>query len=252
MKKSTKIIIWVVAGVLILALIILLVWYFLFAKRDLSKTDNQNSSKPQSTASQSQAQKFTKKLFFIHHSTGEIYWNGGMQKALADAGYETSAPWWDANTDPGDFYGDFTDSNQWQILEPYSIIVFKSCFPASAIESDETLAQYKEYYLKLYEIYSAHPDKLFVPMSTPPLLKNHTSAEAAQRALAFESWLVGEYKQNYRGKNLAPFKLHSLLSDSEGYLKSDFIASQEDDHPNNYSGEIVGPALVQHLEQFVQ
>ncbi len=175
-----------------------------------------------------------------------------MANALQNAGYEGSAPWWDANTDPGDFYTDFSDPSQWQILEPYSIIIFKSCFPASDITSDEMLTEYKTNYNKLYEIYRAHPDKLFVPLSTPPLLKNHTTADAAKRALTFESWLAGDYKTNYDGKNLAPFKLHSLLSDESGYLKAEFISSEEDDHPNAHSGEVVGAAIVNHLASWVK
>jgi len=236
-------------GVLSIIIIVLLNWYFISsAKKPTTSTNNAT----QESSSLATSAKFPKKAFFIHHSTGEIYWNGGMEKALVDAGYETAAPWWDPETNPPDFYNGFTDPNQWDLLKPYSIIIFKSCFPASDITSDEMLEEYKTYYNQLYEIYEKYPDKLFVPLSTPPLLKNHTTAEAAQRALAFEDWLVGEYKDKYPGHNLAPFKLHSLLSDSEGFLKSDFIASEDDDHPNANSGAVVGPALVNHLKPFVK
>ena len=46
----------------------------------------------------------------------------------------------------------------------------------------------------------------------------------------------------------APFALHTLLSDSHGYLANAYIASPDDDHPNNYSGEVVGSAIAHHLE----
>ncbi len=194
------------------------------------------------------------KLFFIHHSTGEVYWNGGMHSALENAGYSGDAPWWDGGTDPQDFPGLFQDANNWQnYFNNYDIIVFKSCFPASDITSDEMLTDYKNWYKELYAIYNAHSSKLFVAMSTPPLLEAHTSAAAATRALAFETWLIGDYKTNYESQysktNLAPFGLHTLLSDVNGYLKSDFISSSDDNHPNAYSGEVVGPALVEHLNR---
>jgi hypothetical protein len=195
---------------------------------------------------------FSKTIFFIHHSTGQIYWDGGMKKTLEDHNYKGVAPWWDGNTDPQDFYSEFSDSEKWAILDKYSIIIFKSCFPASDITSDEMLNDYKTWYRQLYTIYSQHPDKLFVPMSTPPLLKKNTTKEAAKRALEFEKWLLGEYKNGYKGNNLAPFGLHSLLSDNEGYLKSDFIADPDDNHPNAYSGEVVGEAMWKHLDSFLK
>lgn len=204
------------------------------------------------TSENQNPEKFAKSVFFIHHSTGEIYWNGGMEESLTGAGYTAAAPWWDGATDPVDFYGEFTNDSNWEILEPYAIIIFKSCFPASDITSDEMLEEYKGYYNQLYSVYQNHPDKLFVPMSTPPLLSASTTADASRRALDFEEWLIGEYVDNYQGKNLAPFGLHSLLSDNAGYLASEFIVEGGDDHPNDYSGQVVGKAIVKHLEPYVE
>jgi len=47
--------------------------------------------------------------------------------------------------------------------------VFKSCFPASNIESDEELEQRKTWYLGMRDVMDAQPDKVFVVMSQPPL-----------------------------------------------------------------------------------
>ena len=44
-----------------------------------------------------------KDLYFVHHSTGEIYLNGGMRQILKGADYKVKAPWWDGGTDPNDF-----------------------------------------------------------------------------------------------------------------------------------------------------
>jgi len=202
-----------------------------------------------SSTSSSSGTSFGKSVFFVHHSTGEIYWDSGMRSALVEHGYTGSAPWWDGDTDPQDFYGEFTDN--WSILEPYDIIIFKSCFPASAITSNAMLEDYKTWYRQLYAIYEAHPDKLFVPMSTPPLLQVNTSASDASRSLEFERWLLNEYKDNYTGSNLSPFSLHSLLSTSSGYLHSTYISSPDDDHPNNLTGPVVGDAMWRHLDSFL-
>lgn len=217
------------------------------AKTFHEKTTTQDNSKKEETKTQ-----FGKKVFFVHHSTGQIYWDNGLKDALEKAGFEAEAPWWDGNTDPQDFFQEFSDQTKWQILEPYDIIIFKSCFPASNIDSDEQLENYKNWYNELYAIYKKYPQKLFVPLSTPPLLKDHTTPEAASRSLAFEKWLLGDYKTGYDGTNLAPFGLHTLLSDEEGYLNEEFISSQEDDHPNTNSGNVVGPALVKHINSVLE
>lgn len=230
-------------------------------------TTTEESTNTETNTTQTQSNPTTKKyVFFMHHSTGEIYWNGGMQKALQDHNYEGYAPWWDGGTDPQNFYEEFKDANKWNIItkdalpsgKERDIIIFKSCFPASNIESDSMLDEYKGYYRQLFEIYSAHPKILFIPLSTPPLLQANTTAEAAQRSLKFESWLVADYVSEYQAyltnhnisaKNLYPFKLHSLLSDANGYLASDYQSSSSDDHPNNHSGEVVGEAMWKHLNK---
>ncbi len=249
MQKKT--VFWIVATfVVLVGVIIAGFWYFRSGQEESTQETEKETSDFSTTQPQSKT-KFEKSVFFIHHSTGEIYWEGGMREVLENAGYDAAAPWWDGNTDPQDFYSEFTNADNWELLEGYDIIIFKSCFPASDIESDSELQDYKEWYNQLYLVYEDHQNKLFVPMSTPPLLEENTTAAAAKRSLDFENWLLTDYKNNYSGKNLAPFDLHSLLSDSEGFLAPDFIADSEDDHPNSYSGQIVGEAIVEHLAPYV-
>lgn len=195
-----------------------------------------------------------KRVFFVHHSTGEIYWNGtsgkgGMEAALTKHGYTGQAPWWDGNTDPQDFYSLFNDANSWTTFGDADIIIFKSCFPASAISSDALLAQYKDYYNSLYGFYESHPDILFVPLSTPPLPETMTNADEAARAVAFDQWLTTDYLTNYSGNNLAPFQLHHLLDNSAGFLQPKYVADPNDGHPKAKSGVTVGKAIRKHLDQ---
>ena len=56
-----------------------------------------------------------------------------------------------------------------------------------------------------------------------------------------------KYKNSYSGTNLAPFGLHSLLSDAQGYLRSEFQSFPTDNHPNAHSGGVVGPAIANFL-----
>ncbi|MFA5994872.1 MAG: hypothetical protein WCW27_03220 [Patescibacteria group bacterium] len=194
-----------------------------------------------------------KQVFFVHHSTGQIYWDGTVKKGglgaeLTNHGYTGTAPWWDGNTDPQDFPGLFNDANSWDIFGDSDIIIFKSCYPASAITSDDMLEQYKDWYRELYDIYQAHPNILFMPLSTPPLPKDMTNSDEARRALGFEQWLLGEYKNNYTGNNLAPFGLHTLLSNKNNYLKKKFVADPYDGHPRPKVGPVVGKAMREFLD----
>jgi len=93
-----------------------------------------------------------------------------MEQALVDDGYSAAAPWWDGNTEPQDFYSEFTNDTTWEVIGDKKIIIFKSCYPSSDITSDIMLEDYKKWYKQLYTIYEKYPDRLFVPLSTPSFI----------------------------------------------------------------------------------
>ena len=53
------------------------------------------------------------------------------------------------------------------------------------------------------------------------------------------------------GSNLAPFQLHSILADENGYLAQAYQSDPSDDHPNAKSGEVVGDAMWKHLNKAI-
>lgn len=195
-----------------------------------------------------------KNVFFVHHSTGEIYWDGtinkgGMKKKLKKHGYDNPrAPWWDGDTDPKDLPDLIADKDSWEIFDDADIIIFKSCYPASAIGSKKKYKNYKKYYREMYDTFEAYPDVMFVPMSTPPLPKKMTNKKEARYAIKFDKWLANKYLDNYSGNNLAPFQLHKLLDNKNGYLKSKYVVDPYDGHPANTSGVAVGKAIWKHLD----
>lgn len=191
-----------------------------------------------------------KQAFFIHHSTGEVYVDGGMREKMEAAGYSLEAPWWDGNTDPQDFPSELTSSASWDIIGDNDILIFKSCYPASNIYSQAELNERKDYYRELYEVYEDHPNVLFVPMSTPPLPKAMTSYKKARRAKKFDYWLTHKYVEEYSGNNLLPFRLHKQLQTKNGYLKPKYVADPNDGHPSSNSGIRVGNKLVKRLNSY--
>ncbi|MBN1304107.1 MAG: hypothetical protein JXA13_06695 [Anaerolineales bacterium] len=100
------------------------------------------------------------------------------------------------------------------------VIMFKSCFPNSALEgspndppgsyADYTVSGAKYVYNELLKYFAAHPDKLFVVITAPPL----SDPSHAENARAFNQWLVFDWlnENNYTGSNVAVFDFYNVLT----------------------------------------
>lgn len=207
------------------------------------------------------------KFLFIHHSTGSGFlFEGGMKDKLTAGGFEVhnrtyGDGWVGDNTDPEHwpvtFTQHFNDMVTWDLNagEQYDIIAFKSCFPASDISSDEMFDDYVGYYETVRSVTRQHPDILFIPFSTPPLVPDATSAENAQRARAFSEWLCGEYCKNEN--NIRAYDLFNVLaSDDPGSgdfnrLRYEYQGSPDDSHPNGLANETVADDFTSWLTGIV-
>jgi len=152
-----------------------------------------------------------------------------------------------------------------------AIVMFKSCFPNSDITSDGdepgdplgdlTLTNLKAIYRHpdgpghtysidsrtyrpLEDVFAAHPDTLFIPVTAPPLNNSSTDNAAAHRARQFNNWLKGTWLASYNAahptlKNVAVFDLFNELANSDSAvffpnrLKSAYGGATDDSHPNN-------------------
>jgi hypothetical protein len=224
------------------------------------------------------------KLIFIHHSTGENLLRddyGGLGLALSQNNYFVS----DTNYGWGpDAVGDRTDIPNWtewfasdttpRIMEAVfnesgqnssytrtvpdpggenEIILFKSCFPNSALEGnpDDPPGSYEELsvsgakyvYNTILGYFATRPDKLFIVLTAPPL----SDSEYADNARAFNDWLVNDWliENNYSINNVAVFDFYNVLTDNNAHHR--FLNGQvehvigsrntlhypsEDDHPS--------------------
>lgn len=220
-------------------------------------------------------------LFFLHHSTGANLINqGGVRNFINNynSSHSTSFAFWDHgynsdgltnaageatgtnysvpsdNTDPDGLHYLWTSSNddaascRNQIMAAHQVIAFKSCFPASAITSDDMLQQYKTWYLAMRNYFDTHPEKLFVVMSTPPLHRLATNASEASRARAFANWLKSsEFLSGHT--NIVCFDLFNYLAGTDNFLKYEYEGSHSDSdsHPNETANQTVGPIFAQFL-----
>ena len=227
------------------------------------------------------------KLIFIHHSTGENWLTDGygdLGRTMAGNNYFVS----DTNYGWGpDAIGDRTDIPNWlewfrsentarymQALFAESgqnsnytrtfsdpggenqIIMFKSCFPNSALEGSPndppdpegwlSVGHAKYVYNELLKYFATRPDKLFVVVTAPPL----QDATYAQNARAFNEWLLKDWlrENNYTQNNVAVFDFFTVLTGADhhhrylnggiervfrpGKNTSYYPTSRDDDHPS--------------------
>lgn len=207
----------------------------------------------------------TVKLIFIHHSTGQNWLTdnyGGLGIALSENNYFVS----DTNYGWGpNSIGDRTDIPNWtewfasantptymaalfteyEKHSPYTrtlsdpggenqIVMFKSCFPNSALAGSPTdlpsssgwltVGHAKWVYNQILTYFGEHPEKLFVVITAPPL----TDGTYATNARAFNQWLMYDWldENNYAQTNVAVFDFYNVLTGPNNHHR--FINNAEE------------------------
>jgi hypothetical protein len=198
----------------------------------------------------------TVKLIFIHHSTGENWLTddyGNLGRTLDQNNYFVS----DTNYGWGpEAIGDRTDIPNWTewfagestptymdalfneneqhasytrtIFDPggeNEIIMFKSCFPNSALEGSPndapnpegelTVGHAKYVYNEILKYFATRPDKLFIVITQPPL----SDSTYAANARAFTQWLMNDWlrENNYSLNNVAVFDFYNILTSPDAH-----------------------------------
>jgi hypothetical protein len=196
------------------------------------------------------------KLIFIHHSTGENWLTDGygdLGLTLAENNYFVS----DTNYGWGpDSIGDRTDIPNWTewfasdqtpvymdalfnesgqnsgytrlFDDPggeNQIVMFKSCFPNSALEGSPydspdpdgwlSVGHAKYVYNEILQYFATRPDKLFIVITAPPL----SDPTYADNARAFNQWLVNDWlwENDYTLPNVAVFDFYNVLTDRDAH-----------------------------------
>ncbi len=194
------------------------------------------------------------KLVFVHHSTGENWLDdgqGGLGIALGNNNYfvsDTNYGWgpngigdrtdilnwpeWFNGPDSGmymDALYNLSDQNSWytrQLSDPggeNQIVMFKSCFPNSALEGSPgdppsnddylTVGRAKQIYIDMLSYFATRQDKLFIAIAAPPLLDPTYSANAR----AFNNWLVYDWLRDYPHSNVAVFDFYNILTGPDNH-----------------------------------
>ncbi|MBF0342859.1 MAG: hypothetical protein HQL06_01385 [Nitrospirae bacterium] len=227
------------------------------------------------------------RLIFIHHSTGENWLNdenGTLGLALRNNNYYTSDTnyGWGPNT-----IGDYTDIGHWwlwfrgsnspsilnslynedQQHASYSrlsnapdgqneIIMFKSCFPNSALSGNindpvpaidtnqlrgqdsgsehMTLANAKGIYLDILKYFATRQDKLFVVITAPPL----SDPTYSSNARSFNQWLYNDWLKDYPYHNVAVFDFYNVLTTNGGSANVNDLTYETGNHHRWYNNTV--------------
>ena len=227
------------------------------------------------------------RLIFIHHSTGQNWLtddNGGLGIALMNNNYFVS----DSNYGWGpDGIGNNTDIGHWYtwfrgpssstyltalyaesgqtfsfsrlVTQPggeNEIVMFKSCFPNSALRgsvsdpvpaiggnplrNQESGSQYhtvsnaKGIYIDLLNYFSTRRDKLFIVITAPPL----SDPTYAANARAFNQWLVNDWLAGYPYNNVAVFDFYNVLTTNNGTAATNDLGLETGNHHRWWQGAI--------------
>ncbi len=167
------------------------------------------------------------------------------------------------NTDPAGLAALFrqpvtsSPANAFSYLLQFDVVLFKSCFTAAAITSDEQLERYRQDYLEIRSVIDRHPERLFLPLTMPPLSASMTTPEQAARARAFAAWLASDaYREGRR--NLHVFDLFDALAVPDGKPDSGTLRPEYcpvevyDSHPNGRAQRAVGAAWVAWVAEAVE
>jgi hypothetical protein len=225
------------------------------------------------------------RLIFIHHSTGQNWLadsNGSLGTALRDNNYFVSdtnygwgpnsigdrtdiGHWWDWFRGPNSatylasLYAESGQNSSYSRLATApagenEIIMFKSCFPNSALRGNpgdpvpaigsnplksqssgssyHTVANAKGIYIDLLEYFKTRQDKLFVVITAPPL----SSSTYAANARIFNNWLVNDWLADYPYRNVAVFDFYDVLTSNGGNANTNDLGLATGNHHRWWQG----------------
>ncbi|NQV00041.1 MAG: hypothetical protein HQ538_04830 [Parcubacteria group bacterium] len=218
-------------------------------------------------------------VIYLHHSTGENIWNGGVPEYIEE--YNS-----DNNTDyqieelafPSDEYGwenypyDYWNiwvnnagSKNYQgqptletLTDDYDVISWKHCFPVGEISEDpgyssvddstKTAANYKLQYNALKDKMHEFSDNKFIVWTGAALIQDETESANAQRTQEFFEWVKNSWDES--GDNIYVWDFYELETEGGLYMKDSY--ADGDSHPNSSFSSKVAPYFGKRLVDVIE
>jgi hypothetical protein len=221
-------------------------------------------------------------IIFLHHSTGNNIWGGGVPEwidnyntensttyFITEHGYPSSEGYGWKNY-PYDYWNiwinnegnePYLGQDTLEILtQAYDIIIFKHCFPVSGVlentgspdisSSRKSIENYQLQYNALKTKLHEFPDHRFIVWTGAALVEASTSEANAQRAQSFFNWVKNTWDEY--GDNIYIWDFRELETEGGLYLKTEYANSATDSHPNTSFSQTVAPYFAQRIVDVIE
>ncbi|MBU0621227.1 MAG: hypothetical protein KJ795_05220 [Gammaproteobacteria bacterium] len=227
----------------------------------------------------------TVRIAYLHHSTGGNIWGGGVPAFFTDYNnvhgtqYEITAitypdtgggyPWANYPYDYWNLWVNHTGASQDrgelnldQIAASYDVIVFKHCYPVSAINADDgnpdiassyqTSANYQLQYAALKaRMKNDFPTRKFILWTGAALNAGSTNLANAQRAETFFNWVRNTWDED--GDNIFIWDFYALeTAGAAPYMNDAYASAVNDPHPNATFSATVAPYIAQRIVDVIE
>lgn len=222
------------------------------------------------------------KILFLHHSTGQRIWQGGIPEWFANYNAEHGTKYqivesvfpkaqpygwknypfdywniWVKNAGAEPYLKELT----LEILsEKYDVISWKHCYPVSRIQekSDtpdvesevKTLGNYKLQYLALKSKMHEFPNTKFIVWTGAALVEPNTNKKEGARARSFFDWVKKEWDEP--GDNIFIWDFFELETAGGLYLKPEYADKPTNSHPNDTFSHQVAPYFAQRVVDVIE
>ncbi len=211
------------------------------------------------------------KIRFLHHSTGNNVWNGGVEKGITDYNTANSKSYQitQENYPAGGGNYPYEYWNLWVNNQPdstelkkftdnYNVIIWKHCFPVSTLSkkggagdvksSQKTLENYKLQYNALKAKMKEFTNIRFIVWTGAV---QYGLKESQANAMAeFVNWVKTEWDEP--NDNIYIWDFYTLETAGNKYVAIENIVGERDSHPNPDFCKRVAPLFVNRIVNVIE
>ena len=217
------------------------------------------------------------KILFLHHSTGNRVWHGGVQQWLKkynrehDRSYHITQQAFPKREPYGWHNYPYDYWNIWvnhqgdvpfqreptleMICSQYDAVVLKHCYPVSRILEDvgqpdvaseeKRIENYELQYRALKAKMLEFPRVTFILWTGAALVQGATDEEQAARARTFFDWVKNDWDE--QGDNIFLWDFFELETEGELYMQAAYASGPDNSHPNPEFCKRAAPMLAQRI-----
>lgn len=217
-------------------------------------------------------------VLFLHHSTGQAIWDGGVASWFEQFRTKKGKEYYIVEQEfpkvkenyPFDYWNIWVknqgvvafenDPTLEIITKKYDVIVWKHCFPVTDIMPDlespdinsnqKRLENYKLQYHALKIKMHEFPNTKFLVWTGAVRIESQTTEENIIRSRDFFNWVRHEWDEP--GDNIFLWDFYELETEGGLYFKTDYALNPNDSHPNNSFSTRIAQLFCQRIVDVIE